>query len=312
MVPQNQKYATKDLKTAQKLQRRMWRQIQQDESDLAEKIRGMRKWGAATRHKPTAYKLARRSWDQMQREDPLTAERILSDGSPQITRPDIDVVWPSWDEQQARVDSLRNGPTLPVVYPKQGLRQEWKYGLRPPKGLEATVEKIKKVDWMVRDTMLVFDDNAPTAPRDVTATGDRDTRASVSIQPYTRYVMEAATSVDNDTGRLRIAVYRPGFGQKRVLANEVYHIVLAILRESQSDTYQAVQHWYTKRVGQGIGSKQTIEQAFADEMGLEETGVRGSLPRHIVKNARRIFSENAAVSAETVAKVKNNWPAPVT
>jgi hypothetical protein len=311
MVPQNQKYATQDLKTAQRLQRQVWRQIQQDEPELAEKIRGMRKWGAATRHKPTAYKLARRSWDRMQREDPLTADQILSNGSPQTTRPDIDVVWPSWDEQQVRVDSLRNGPALPIVYPKQGLHQEWKYGLRAPKGLETMVEKIKKVDWMVRDTMLVFDDNTPTAPADVAATGDRDTRAGISLQPYTRYVMEAATSVDNDTGRLRIAVYRPGFSQARVLAKEVYHIVLAILQESKSDTYQAVQHWYTKRVGQGIGSEQTIEQAFADEMGLEETGARSSLSRGVVKNARHIFSKNAAVLPETMSKVKDNWPASV-
>lgn len=154
MVPQGQKCATKDLKTAQRLQRQMWRQVQQDEPGLAEKIKGMRKWGAATRHKPTAYRLARRSWDQMRREDPLTAERILTNGSARTSQPDIDAVWPSWDQQLARISSLRNQPTLPIIYSRQGLHEEWKHGLRPPKGLEAMVEKIKEVDWMVRDTML--------------------------------------------------------------------------------------------------------------------------------------------------------------
>ena len=311
MVPHGQKRATKNLKTAQRLQRQTWRQIQQDEPELAEKIKGMRKWGAATRHKPTAYKLARRFWDQMQHEDPRTAEQILSNGSPQVTRPDIDVVWPSWDEQQARMRSLRSGPTLPIVYSRQGLHQEWKYGLRPPEGLETMVEKVKKVDWMVRDTMLVFDDNTPAIPANITATPDRNGRASISPQPFRRYVLAGATSVDDDTGRLRIAVYRPGFAQKRVLVNEVYRIVLAILRQSQSPTYEDVQRWYARRVGQGISTEQTIEQAFTDEMGLEETGVRSSLPRGVVKNARHIFSHSAAVSVETMANVKDNWPAPV-
>ena len=311
MVPQGGKCATKDIKTAWRLQRQQWRQIQQYEPELAEKIKGMRRWGAATRHKPTAYKLARRFWGQMQREDPLTAEQILSDGSPQITRPDIDVVWPSWDEQQARMDGLRNPPTLPIVYPKQGLPQESTYGLRPPKDLETMVERIKKVDWLVRDTMLVFDDNTPRVPAYVAAAPNGDDRPDIPRQPYRRYVMEGATSVDNETGRIRIAVYRPGFGQERVLAQEVYHIVLAILRESESDAYQAVQRWYAKKVGQGIDPAQTIEQAFTDEMALEETGVHSSLPRGVVKNAQRIFSENAAVSAETMAKVRDNWPAPL-
>jgi len=308
MVPQGQKYATKDLKTAQRLQRQTWRQIQQDEPELADKIKGMRKWGAATRHKPTAYRLARNLWDRMQQEDPLTAGRILSDGSPQASRPDVDVVWPSWDEQQARMKGLRNGPTLPIIYPTQGIHQEWKHGLRPPKGLEAMVEKAKGVDWMVRDTMLVFDDNTPIVPTNGAGALNRYERAETPLQPHRRCVVEGTTFVDNDTDRLRIAIYRPGFGQQRVLANEVYRIVLAILGQAQSPTYHAVQSWYTKRVGQGLESEQAMEQAFAHEMGLEETGVRGSLPRSVVKRAQDIFSRNASVSAETMTKVKECWP----
>jgi len=311
MVPQGQKYATQDLKTARRLQRQAWRQIQQDDPKLAERMRTMRQWGTATQHKPTAYRLARQMWDEMQREDPRTAQQILMNGSPQGTRPDMDKVWPSWEEQRTRIRRLRNHSTLPIVYHRQNVHHEWKYGLQPPKDLATIVEKIKGVDWMVRDTMLTFDDNTPTVPLGVTATPYSNDRAGTSPHPYERHVLEGATSVDKTTGRLRMTVYRPGFGQKRVLASEVYRIVLAILGEAQPSTYKTVQRWHAKRMGQGIGTEQTVEQAFVDEMGLEENGVRGSLPRGVVRNAKHIFSRNAVVSPETMAKVKDNWPAPV-
>ena len=46
----------------------------------------------------------------------------MSDKRPEIAKPDVDVVWPSWTEQKDRLALMENEPQMPIVYPKQGLR----------------------------------------------------------------------------------------------------------------------------------------------------------------------------------------------
>ena len=165
LVPDGQKVATKDLKTAKKLQKQEWENIQKYETQLAAELKSMRKWGVATKHKPTAAKIAKKYWNQMQENEPQTTARIMSDKRPEIAKPDIDAVWPSWAEQKARLALKDNKPQMPIVYPEQGLHEEWKYGLRVPKKLETMVDKIKKVDWLARDAMLAFEDKFPATSK---------------------------------------------------------------------------------------------------------------------------------------------------
>jgi len=307
MVSEGEKTATKDLKTAQRLQRQEWEKIQQYEPQLAAQLKGIRKWGVATKHKPTAMTIVQELWAQMQKEDAQAVARITSDRRPDNTKPNIDIVWPSWTEQKARLAQMENKPEMPIVYPKQDLRGEWKYGLRAPKGLETMVDKIKKVNWLKRDAMLVFDDNSPSVSREIAIQSNGTQWANEQKKQDTPYAMEGSTSVDRDSGRIKFTMYHPGYSSKKTLAEEVYHVVYKIIRETRPGTHKATQQWHDKRLRQGADPSHPIEEAFAAEMALEEAGVTTSLPRSVVKYARKAFSESSKIPHTVIAKVKRNW-----
>ena len=310
MIPEGKKTATKDIKTAQKLQRLEWERIQQYEPQIAAELKSMRKWGVATKHKPTAVRLAKKLWSEMQDKDPQTATRIMFDRRPERTRPDADVVWPSWTEQKARLALIEDKPKMPIVHPKQDLRDEWKYGLRIPKSLEAMVDKIKKVDWLTRNAMLVFDDNSPAVSRDIVTQSNGDKWADSQDKEGKRYVAQGSTSLDKDTGRIRFAMYRPGHSSKRTLGEEVYHVVYKIIRESNPSTFKAIQTWHTKNVDNGGDPTLDTSEAFSKSMAAEELGHSSGLPRRVVTHARKIFSNRGDVSRSTIEKVKANWSTP--
>ena len=77
--------------------------------------------------------------------------------------PDIDKIWPTWDQQKDRLKRLKGSPQMPIVYQQQDTHQELKFGLRPPEALRGLVERMKEVGWLVRHCLLLFDDNWPMA-----------------------------------------------------------------------------------------------------------------------------------------------------
>jgi hypothetical protein len=50
-----------------------------------------------------------------------------------------------------------------------------------------------------------------------------------------------------------------------------------------------------------------ISEAFSQAMAEEESGHKSSLPRTVVKQAQKIFSENSRISPEVLEKVKRSW-----
>ena len=305
MLPKGEKIATKDLSVARKLQKQEWKRIQQYEPDLAAKVNGMKKWGVATKHKPTAVKIAKKYWSQIQENDPEMAARALSDRRAESVKPDIDKVWPNWEEQKARLDMDYDNPQMPIIYPKQKVRDEWKYGLRVPEKLESLVEKIKKVDWLAKDSMLVFNDDTPPASKQIAMKSNGRRWTNKQQKQGKRLLTQGSTSIDRDTGRIRFDVYSPAFGDEKVLAEEVYHVVFGIIREASPTTYKATQQWYEKQLEGGIDPTQSIDEAFASEMALAETGISTSLPNSVVKNAQKLFSENNDVQPDVIEKAKS-------
>ena len=308
MVPEGQRVATKDLKTAQTLQQQEWQRIQAQEPQLADELKSIRKWGVATRCKPTAVRIAKKLWSKMQREDPQTAARVMSDKRPEATKPDMDTVWPSWTEEKARLTHTDNEPQIPILYQQQDLRDEWEYGLRAPAGLEKTVDRIKRIDWLKKDAMLVFDDNSPRASKQIAIQSNGRDWTKQQEEQNKRYTVQGATSIDKDTGRFRIDIYKPGFNDKNVLTEEIYHIVFGIMRQARPAIYKSTQRWHNKRLNAEIDPTCTIEEAFAANMALEETGVQTSLPRSVVKYAKKVFSDKSSVDRSVVREVKANWP----
>ena len=285
-------------------------QKEQRAKELAAELKSMRKWGAATKHKPTAVRIAKKLWTEMKEQDPQTAARIMSDRRPEKTRPDMDVVWPSWTEQKARLALIENKPHMPIVYPKQGLRNEWKYGLRVPRGLETMVERIKKVDWLTRDAMLVFDDQSPAVSREIITQSNGKRWADDQQEQGKRYVAQGSTSLDKDTGRIRFAMYPPGHGSKRTLGEEVYHVVYKIIRETNPGTFRVIQQWHKKNIANGGDPTLDASEAFSKAMATEELGHSSGLPSRVVKHAGKIFSDKGDVPHSTIEKVKTGWSTP--
>ncbi|MBN2641848.1 MAG: hypothetical protein JXR78_09355 [Victivallales bacterium] len=302
LVPDGLTTATKDLKTAQELQRKEWQQIQKYEPQLAERINKVKRMGAATKHRPTAVKIARKLWRQMQENDPDTVNQILSNKRPEISRPDIDAVWPSWQEEKKRLASAQNNPQLPIVYPQQSLQDEWRYGLRVPEKLETIVNKMENVNWIKNHSMLVFDDNAPYASSQI-ARQSRGENWPKQSRKNKSPVIQGSASLDKDNGRFCFTVYRPGYASKNTLSEEIYHVVFGVIKESQPKVLDSIQQWHKKRIDPSLN----ISEAFSQAMAEEESGHESSLPRTVVKHAQKIFSENSRISAETMEKVKGIW-----
>lgn len=307
MVEPGEKIATKDLRTAQKLQYQEWERIQKYEPRLATRLKKRRKWGAATKHKPTAVKAAKRLWKQIQENDPDAVARILSDKRPEISRPDMDRVWPDWKEEKARLAQVEIKTHLPVIYPKQGLVKEWEYGLRVPEKLETMVDKMKNVDWIKNNAMLVFDDNLPVPSKEIAKQSRGQDWAAQQSQENNRSLIQGSTSIDKDNGRFKFTVYNPGYDSNKTLAEEVYHVVFGIIKESSPKTFGSIQTWHRKNMKNDSDPTLNMSEAFSQAMAEEELGHKSGLPRNIVKNAQKVFSEKSKISSEVMGKVREDW-----
>ncbi len=119
-----------------------------------------------------------------------------------------------------------------------------------------------------------------------------------------RFVIQGCTSIDKDTGRIGITIYRPGFDNEQVLAEEVYHVVFGILRQAHPKSYQAAQRWYESNLKKGADPTVSLDEAFSKSMRMEETGVTTGLPRRVARQARSIFSSDGKVPDSVMERVK--------
>ena len=113
--------------------------------------------------------------------------------------PKIDKVWPTWTEQKARLALMDVSPRMPVV--GQSTETE---------SLKPIVERMQKVDWLVENCMLVFDRNCPVALPDIAIQSHGEKWYAEIKKQGKRPVVKGTTSIDQDTGRIRITIYGQG------------------------------------------------------------------------------------------------------
>jgi len=342
LVPNGEKFATKDKAIALRIARKLWAQIQENDPELAANVRThTRINGTATKDRATGRRIAARMWRDIKKNDPELAARILTDNRPKAvdhwyayigldrknrfigsftTRaeaeavyvrefekaygyppgynvqcmPKMDKVWPTWAEEKARLSLMNEHPRMPVI--GQSTKTE---------PLEPLVKRMQRVDWVVENCILVFDDNAPVALQNV-AIQSRGEKWYAEIKKQgKRPIIQGCASIDNDTGRIRITVYDQGLSQSRVLTEEVYHIVFEIIRHASPRTFESIKKWYSDRLRKGLDPTWHIHEAFAELM-VQEEEFPGStdLPRHAVKYARRAFSPNNTVPDSAIEKIK--------
>ena len=342
LVPNGERFSTKDKAVALRMAKKQWAQIQENDPELAANVRKhTRINGKATKDRATAERVATRMWRDIKKNAPELAARILTDNRPKAggcwyayvsvdgksryigsfkTRaeaeaayarefekvhgypagyniqciPKMDKVWPTWAEEEARLALMNEHPRMPVI--GQSTKTE---------PLEPLVKRMQKVDWVVENCILVFDDNSPAASHDVTIQSRGEKWYAEIKKQGKRPIIQGCASIDADAGRIRITVYGQGFSQSRVLTEEVYHIVFEIIRHASPRTFESIKKWYSNRLSKGLDPTWHVHEAFAELM-VQEEGFPGStdLPRHAVKYARRAFSHNNTVPDSAIEKIK--------
>jgi len=288
LVPKGEKFSTMDKSVALRIAKKLWSQIKQDDPELAANVqKHTRINGMSTKDRSVAESVAARMWRDIKKNDAELAARISKDNRPKATDhwyaqivanrkhrfigsfrtrteaeaayarefekvhgypagynvqciPKIDKVWPTWEEEKARLEQMDEHPRMPVI------------GQSPQAGtLSPMVARMQIVDWLVRDAMLVFDDNSPVASPDI-AIESRGRRWFEEIKKQgKRPVIRGSSAIDKNTGRIRIAVYRQGFDNNQVLAEEIHHIGFKIIRYVDPDTFAAIRRWYKRQLRDG-------------------------------------------------------------
>jgi hypothetical protein len=344
LVPKGERFSTKNKATALKIARQLWTEIKKKNPELAAKVHEhTRINGIATKDRAIATKVAAKLWKEIQRKDPELAAKILKDNRPKAkdhwyaqivvgqkhrflgsfeTRaeaeaayaaefekvwgyppgynvkiiPKLDKVWPTWAEERAHLDRMDENPRMPVIgQPAQA------------EPLVFMIERMKKIRWLAKHLILVFDDNSPVASSDI-AVQSRGERWYREIKKQAnRMVIRGSVSLDNDTGRIRITLYNQSFSDSRVLAEEIYHIAFKIIRHSSPEILEAIQRWYRNQLRKGADPTFSMSDMFSCSMAMEGSGTRSGLPINVVKSARKILSSANGVSDSVMHQVKICW-----
>ena len=344
LVSEGEKFSTKDKATALRITKKLWNQIRENDPELAANVqKHTRINGTATKDRAVAIKVAAKMWRQIQKEDPELAAKILQDNRPKAndhwyaqivagrkhrfvgsfeTRaqaeaayatefektwgyppgynvqciPKIDKVWPTWAEEKARLTLMNERPRMPVIGQSDQTRP-----------LVFMIERMQRVNWLVKNLILVLDANSPAASADI-AIQSRGKRWYGEIKKQgKRPVIRGSVSLDKDTGRIRIRLYKQGFSDNRVLAEEIYHIGFKIIRHSKPKIFTAIQRWYRIQLQKDTDPTLSMPDMFSYRMAMEESGIRSGLPLHVVKSARKIFSSANGVSDSGMHRVKACW-----
>jgi hypothetical protein len=340
LVAKGEKFSTTDRTTAEKIALQLWKAIQEKRPKLAEKIKARRAWGTATKDRTIAEKVARKIWNQIQQENPQLAAKILTDNRPEPqdhwiaqiciggehrhlgsfqTRkeamaaytnefekvfgyppgynvqaiPKLDKVWPTWEEQRSRLDAMNPKPAMPVI----GLTDR-------AKPLLPVIARMQKVDWLVKNCMVVVDDSMPSAGRDI-AIESRGRQWFGEIKRQGKNtVVYGSTSIDRDSRRIRITVFGSAVDNAGILAEEVYHLVYRIIGLTNATLLATIQKWYGKRIKAGSNPTLSEDEVFAMTMAQEDIGCGSTgLPRRVVQHARKIFSDGNRVPERVMEEI---------
>jgi hypothetical protein len=306
---QAQGLATKDRALAEKIAARLWRQIQRDDPELAAKI--------LTDHSPKAkdhwhaqlvvegkHRCIGSYTSRAEARAAYTREFEEAFGYPVgynvQCMPKIGKVWPSWQEETARLVRMTERSRMPVI-----CRSDDTESLAP------MIQKMQKVGWLISHVIVVFDDESPVACPDI-AIQSRGTAWCEQARSKGKHpVICGCAYVDPESRRIRITIYKPGFQKRQVLAEEIYHICLKILFYKSRSVFAAIRRWYRGQLAKGKDPTFSLADMFASMMALEETGVRTTLPARIVQSARRVLCPSTEVTASVMQKVITHWSEPL-
>ena len=306
---QAQGLATKDRALAEKIAARMWRQIQKDDAELAARIRQTQRqpaqdhWyahigaGGTQRHIGS---FTSKAEAQAAYTRELEATYGYPPGYNVQCMPKRDRVWPSWQEELARLRRRTEHPRMPVICQPDDAEL-----------LTPMLQKMQKVDWLVGHAMVVFDEVSPIASPDIAIQSRGAVWYEQARSEGRHLVVCGSAQVDPDARRIRITIYEPGFASRQVLLEEVYHIGLKILCCMSPRAFAALQRWYKGQLIRGGDPTFSLADMFASMMAREDTGVRTGLPVGVVSAARKLLSPSSQIPASMMQRVITQWSNPL-
>ncbi len=306
---QAQGLATRDRALASRIAARLWRQIQRDDPDLASRItqnnraKAQDHWyahigaGATQRHLGS-YASKAEAQAAYAREFETTYGYPL--GYNVQCMPRLDRVWPSWQQEAARLNRMVEHPHMPVICQSDDADI-----------LTPMIQKMQRVDWLTSHAMVVFDDESPIASPDI-AMQSRGTAWYEQARSQGRHLAICGCAyVDPDTQRIRITIYRPGFATRQVLLEEIYHIGLKVLFYRSPRLFAGIRRWYRGQLTKGSDPTLSLADMFASTMARQETDVRTSLPPGVVSSAQKLLSPSSRVPASIMQQVITHWSEPL-
>ena len=209
--------------------------------------------------------------------------------------PKLDKVWPTWEEEKARIESMDAKPMMPII----GLTNQ-------AKPLIPVIDRMQNVDWLAKNCMVVLDESTPRAAPDI-AVESRGMRWYGEIKKQGKSaVIYGCTSIDGDSGRIRIDIFKPAFGNTRTLLEEVYHLVYRLIGITRPTHAGQIQRWYTNRLNSGADPTLNEDEAFALAMVQEESKPDSTdLPRGVVQFGHKLFSHAGRIPDLAIGRISH-------
>ena len=297
--------AAKDKQTAQKVALKMWQDIQKNNPELAAKLL------TSKRPKPSGHWHAQIKANgkvrfvgsfktRKEAEDAYKLEFEKVHGYPVgyniQSIPKMDKVWPTWQEQKKRLETMDVRPTMPVI----GFTDK-------AKSIVPVIDRMQKVDWIAYNCMVVLEDNAPRAILDIAVQSRGQLWCGEIKEKGKNISIYGSTAIDKDSQRIRVTLFSPAFKNCAVLAEEVYHIVYRIIGNTRPEMSKKIRHWYSKRLRAGLDPTLSEDEAFAQAMAYEDVAyIKSDLPRDLVQHAKKVFSPTFRVPASVFKNITAN------
>ena len=238
-------------------------------------------------------------------------KRYRQMANPSAKRPRLQA-WPCWQEELDRLRKISTKPQLRILYPPQALVKrpgdrgtgstalEKRYGLRVPAEHENLINTLKKNPWFAANCDIVYNSARPYAPAEIAKSS-----LTEGYNPAKNYEIAGSWHIDRESRRGQITIFRAGFNNLQILAEELYHAVFDIILIADKPLNKKIQRFVRR-----YAPSRSAEEAFAKAM-TSESNCRGSswLPRDMVGLAMDIVKGRRSIPAdamERVARVKGS------
>lgn len=303
----SQGLSTKDRAVAEKVAARMWKDIKRSDPALAARILKDR------RRKAKDHWIAQIVFSGKHRligsfETQARAEAAYTREFEKVHGyragynvqciPKIDKVWPTWEEEKARLDRMDEHPSMPVIG-----------RVSVSESLSPLIARMQRVDWLRQNVILVFDHHSLAAPEDIAIQSRGRIWYEKIRADNRRPLIMGSASMDKDTGRILITLYSSAFGDRQVLAEELHHIGLKVIWYTRPVAFRAICRWYQRQLQDGGDPTFSMPDMFAHNMGLEESCITTTLPRTVVQSAKSLLAPSNRLSPSVMEQVKANWSA---